>query len=378
MKKATSSGISVALGRGLAHQDGHAHFQLGRLDGHGQPGVEAAGQPFVDVHQPLGVGVAGHDDVGALGQQGFEGVEELFLGAVLAGEELHVVDQQQVQVVVLGLQFVKGLALVVLDDVADELLGVQVQHAGIRVVLEQGVAHGVHQVRLAQAHAAVDEQRVVHDARRAGHVQRGRAGHLVGAAGHQGVEGQRRVQPVGVGAGRRVAGQRHRLVGFGRHLQRLHGQRGAATPLLRRRAIAGLGVGASLRGSHRKIQPHGLAGQFAEHGFDAARVLRTDPVQLEAVGHAHRHDGSLGFVQQALFGGGTGHQGPDPGVELLFRHFGGEKLATALPQVWAHLWKSSYGSRRKLRPSHTADRSYPHIRGRRQPPPDGPARGASV
>jgi hypothetical protein len=67
----------------------------------------------------------------ALGQQGLEGVEELFLGAVLAGEELHVVDQQQVQVVVLGLQFVEGLALVVLDDVADELLGVQVQHARV-------------------------------------------------------------------------------------------------------------------------------------------------------------------------------------------------------------------------------------------------------
>jgi hypothetical protein len=151
-----------ALGVGLAHQDGHAHLELGRLDGHRQAGVEAAGQALVDVHQPLGVGVAGHDDVRALGQQRLEGVEELLLRAVLAGEELHVVDQQQVQRVVLGLQLVEGLALVVLDHVADELLGVQVQHAGIRPVLQQRVAHRVDQVRLAQAHAAVDEQRVVH------------------------------------------------------------------------------------------------------------------------------------------------------------------------------------------------------------------------
>src|SRR3990167_7327288 len=54
-----------ALGQRLAHQDGHAHLQLGRLDGHRQARLEAAGQPGVDVHQPLGVGVAGHDDVGA-------------------------------------------------------------------------------------------------------------------------------------------------------------------------------------------------------------------------------------------------------------------------------------------------------------------------
>jgi hypothetical protein len=90
-------GHGRALGLGLGHQDGHAHLQLGRLDGHRQAGVEAAGQALVDVHQPLGVGVAGHDDVGLLGQQRLEGVEELFLRAVLAGEELHIVDQQQVQ-----------------------------------------------------------------------------------------------------------------------------------------------------------------------------------------------------------------------------------------------------------------------------------------
>ena len=37
-----------------------------------------------------------------LGEQRLEGVEELFLRAVLAGEELHVVDQQQVERVVLA------------------------------------------------------------------------------------------------------------------------------------------------------------------------------------------------------------------------------------------------------------------------------------
>ena len=44
---------------------------------------------------------------------------------------------------VLRLQLVEGLALVVLDDVGDELLGVQVEHAGVRPVLQERVADGV-------------------------------------------------------------------------------------------------------------------------------------------------------------------------------------------------------------------------------------------
>jgi hypothetical protein len=234
-----------ALGLGLADQDGHAHLELGRLDGHRQPGVEAAGQPLVDVGQPLGVGVAGHDDVRALGQQRLEGVEELLLRALLAGEELHVVDQQQVQVVVLGLQLVEGLALVVLDHVADELLGVQIQHARIGPVLEQRVAHRVHQVRLAQAHAAVDEQRVVHRARRAGHVQRGGARHLVGAAGDQRVEGQRAVQVVARGRTAAAWGGR-RLTGWLLAVERPGARR--VPRRLRARAPSGRG-GADSRGA---------------------------------------------------------------------------------------------------------------------------------
>ncbi len=113
-KKATSSGIGVAFWLGLLHQDRDPHLELGRLDRDRQPGVEARGQALVDVDQPLRVGVAGHDDVRALGEQRLEGVEELLLRALLAGEELDVVDQQQVERVVLGLQLVEGLALVVL------------------------------------------------------------------------------------------------------------------------------------------------------------------------------------------------------------------------------------------------------------------------
>ncbi len=240
---------------------------------------------------------------------------------------------------VLGLQLVEGLALVVLDDVGDELLGVQVEHAGVGLVLEQLVAHGVHQVGLAQAHAAVDEQRVVHRARRAGHVQRRGAGHLVGAAGHQGVEGERRVEPVRVHGRRDVHGPRlRRRARRDMAVRRRVGQRlfEHGADALRRiagdEAAAAGHVGMAGRGrlarGERQLQPHRLAGKLGQHGLDARAVLRADPVELEAVGHAHERHRAVAHVGEI-----GGRQGPDPGAELLFGQLGGEALATPVPKV---------------------------------------------
>ena len=54
------------------------------------------------------------------------------------------------------------------------------------------VADRLQQVGLAQAHAAVDEQRVVGDAGVLGDLDRGRARELVRLAGHEAVEGKSR------------------------------------------------------------------------------------------------------------------------------------------------------------------------------------------
>ncbi len=115
----------------------------------------------MDVRQALGVGVGCHHDVRFLGQEGLESVEKLFLGAVLVGEELHVVDQEQIERVVLLLELVEGLALVGLDHVRHELLGMDVEDLAARLVGQQLVTHSVHQVRLAQADSAINEERVV-------------------------------------------------------------------------------------------------------------------------------------------------------------------------------------------------------------------------
>jgi hypothetical protein len=88
------------------------------------------------------------------------------------------------------------------------------------VLLEHVIAHRVDEVCLAQADAAVDEQRVVRGARVLGHLERSRASELVRLAGDEAVEGELRYQARSIGMrglGKRRAGRaRRRRGGFDR------------------------------------------------------------------------------------------------------------------------------------------------------------------
>src|SRR5690606_40936347 len=111
--------------------------------------------------QLLRIGVAGDDQLLARSEQRFEGVEELLLRAVLAAEELDVVDEQQVERLVLLLELVQRLALDAPDHLVEVVLRVDVAHARRALALEDRVADRVQQVRLAEPYPAVEEQRVV-------------------------------------------------------------------------------------------------------------------------------------------------------------------------------------------------------------------------
>ncbi len=91
------------------------------------------------------------------------------------------------------------------------------------------------------------------------------------------------------------------------------------------------GAQAASRGGHAgrqgQLQPDFAGLQITQDDFEAGAVLGADPVEHEAVGHAHRHQG--GALGLAHFGR---RQGADPGVELLFRQFGGQALTGPLPQ----------------------------------------------
>ncbi len=107
--------------------------------------------------------VSGNDDLLVLVDQRVERVEEFFLGAVLAGDELHVVDHQHVDraeqlLEAHDLAFAKRL-----HEAVHELLGREVKHPKLGVPGLKLVRDGVHQMGLAQPDTTIKEQRVERD-----------------------------------------------------------------------------------------------------------------------------------------------------------------------------------------------------------------------
>ena len=160
-KNATSSGRSLPVGLGLRHQDRDAGFEFRRLDRDREAPAEARLQALLEARDLLRVAVAGEDDLLLAFEQRVERVEELFLRLRLAGEELDVVDQQRIERAVGLLELVDGVVLQRPHHFADESLAVHVGDARGGIALADQVADRVHEVRLAEADAAVDEKRVV-------------------------------------------------------------------------------------------------------------------------------------------------------------------------------------------------------------------------
>src|SRR5262245_44742194 len=108
--------------------------------------------------------------------QGIEGVEELFLRAFFLSKKVDVIDQQEVDFPVAPAELRHPAVLDRCDQVVRETFARNVGHALSGVPRMDGVPDGVHEVRLAQTYATIDEERVVH--------ARGRFGY--GAAGSSG------------------------------------------------------------------------------------------------------------------------------------------------------------------------------------------------
>ena len=94
--------------------------------------------------------VTGQHDLLLVFQQGVERVKELLLRALLARKKLDIVDQQRIHRAIEPLELVDGVVLQRRDHIRHKALGVQVHHVRIRVVGDDGVTDGMHQVRLAQ------------------------------------------------------------------------------------------------------------------------------------------------------------------------------------------------------------------------------------
>jgi hypothetical protein len=143
--------------------------------------------------------------------------KKLLLRRVLPGDELHVVHQQHVELPVAPLELMHPLEAQGVDQVVQEALGRQVQHARVGLAAQHLLSDRVHQVRLAEADAAVQEERVVGARRRLGDRARGRVRELVRGAHDERIEGEARAQDEGARRRRRgrAGGQRQGSLGVG-------------------------------------------------------------------------------------------------------------------------------------------------------------------
>ena len=211
----------------LLLENGQAHFDVRRLQIGDQPPFEPRDEA---VFQPLnfaGRTVAGEHDLLVRLVQRVEGVEKFLLNAFLAGEELDVVNQQHVGLAV----FLAELdELVVLDSVnvfVGELFGGEIGDARALFVADDVLADGVEQMRLAQADAAVKEERIVGFAGRLGDGQRGGIGKIVVVADDERFKGVFGIEMQFAAAGRAFVGGFGGF-GFGRRWEPEPGAIGAA------------------------------------------------------------------------------------------------------------------------------------------------------
>ncbi len=193
-KERDVGGDDGVLGVGLALQDGDLGFEVGGLDVGDEAPLEAGAETVFDVAELLGGPVGGEDDLLGVAVEGVEGVEELFLGFFLAGEELDVVDEEDVDGAVLVAEAGHLVEARGVGEVVDELLAGDVADGGVGLEAFYLVADGVHEVGLAHADAAVEEERVVGLGGSLGDGDGGGEGELVAGAGDEAVEVVARVE----------------------------------------------------------------------------------------------------------------------------------------------------------------------------------------
>jgi hypothetical protein len=244
--------------------------------------------------------VAGDDDLLLPVVEGVEDVEELLLRPVLSGDELDVVDEQHVGAAVLLPERRQPLEADGVDHLVDEAVGgdvgeLQVPVAGLDVVPDR-----VHEMGLAEADPAVEEEGVVGLRGDLGDRAGGRVGELVRRAHHEAVEGVLGIE----------RGGRSRIV-FGRLRD-------------------GLG-GLALEGD-ADLAPIQLRQGLRDH----ALVVLREPVLELGVRHV---DAEQGALEDQVVGG------LEPGGEAVTVHLGFDPCEDLVPEV-------RLTERRTIRPSH--------------------------
>ncbi len=174
----------------LRLQDAEAQLIAGRVNiGHQTP-AEAGTKTLFQTFEAGRALVGGNDDLAVLVNQRIESMEELFLGALLAADELHIIDHQDIDAAELLLERHGVLEAERADKLVHELLGAEIQHLAFRGLLMDCPADGVHQVGFTEADTAIEEQRVERHIIAFGHPAGSGMGQFVRLADNKIVEGE--------------------------------------------------------------------------------------------------------------------------------------------------------------------------------------------
>ena len=90
-----------------------------------------------------------------------EGVEEFLLSGGFSGDELNIVDQQNITVPIALVELVHFLLGKAFDHLVGEIVALDVKHAEIGFFLFDLVDHRAHQVRLTQTAVSVNKEGIV-------------------------------------------------------------------------------------------------------------------------------------------------------------------------------------------------------------------------
>ena len=118
------------LALGLFPQNRFARFEIGRLNVGEQSPFESRAQARFERLNLLGRTIGRDDELAPGFVQRVEGVEELFLSRLLAGQKLNVVDQQHVDLTIAIAKLRRAIVLHRDDELVGELLARDVHDVG--------------------------------------------------------------------------------------------------------------------------------------------------------------------------------------------------------------------------------------------------------
>src|SRR6202011_1411637 len=122
-------------------------------------------QPVLEIRDLRSRSIAGEHNLFMPVEKGVEGVEKFFLRTLLPAEKLNIVDQEQIGLAITFSELDQVVVLDRIDELVDEKLAREIHHLHAFLFDHDVLADGLHEMRLAQAHAAINKQRVVSSGR---------------------------------------------------------------------------------------------------------------------------------------------------------------------------------------------------------------------